>query len=232
MQMKAICTVAVIALCLLPSSLFSVSTKLHLRIESLKIAEAPFRFESSVIFTFTPASKPVRYVGALFSSDKYAKIHVFSKNDYNVYFYILPISRKISRLEYKFVQDGVWMTDPHNPKMEGGDMSVYSLEGANHDLQSNPFVNQRQRDVTFRFYSTDAHRIYLVSDLNYWNFFSFQLQKDPRHVGVFSVTLYNVKPGKHYYYFIVDNKKTIDPLNSTTVISPATQRPASFFEVQ
>lgn len=99
--------------------------------------------------------------------------------------------------EYKFIVDGSWIVDPNNPYMVGGGNVVNSFVAIkpNHTFVLKGYPN--------------ARRVIVTGDFNEWRTDQYVMVKKN---GEWVFPLY-IKPGKHYYKFIVDGVWMIDPAN-------------------
>ncbi len=101
--------------------------------------------------------------------------------------------------EYKYIVDGHWMEDPHNPSKTinefGGHNSVISMKVP----------------VTFTLKGyTNAKKVILAGSFNDWSENDLQMSKTDTG-WTFTTLLHG---GKHHYKFIVDGNWMLDPKNS------------------
>lgn len=114
-------------------------------------------------------------------------------SDYWTTNYILPKGNH----EYKFVVDGKWIMDPHNPCSIGsGEQknSVLSVE-PNHCFSLSGFKK--------------AYKVIVTGTFNDWNPSGYTMQRNGEK---WELNIY-LPPGKHLYKFIVDDQWMIDPGN-------------------
>lgn len=99
--------------------------------------------------------------------------------------------------EYKFVVDGKWITDPHNPCTIGSDReknSIISID-PNHCFSLSGF--------------NKANKVIVTGTFNNWNPSGYTMQ---RNGDKWELNIY-LPPGKHLYKFIADGQWMIDPAN-------------------
>ncbi|MEM9859427.1 MAG: glycogen-binding domain-containing protein [Bacteroidota bacterium] len=100
--------------------------------------------------------------------------------------------------EYKFIVDGNWRHDLHNPK------KVENIHGT---LNS---ILEVKEDIVFRLNGyPDAGEVVIAGSFNKWN---EEALKMSRTDGGWEFAL-SLVGGKHYYKFIVDGKWMVDPFN-------------------
>lgn len=109
----------------------------------------------------------------------------------------LPYVLRPGNYEYKFIRDGVWMTDPANPYTIGtGDYA-------------NSFMTIKPNYLFVLEGNSAARSVIVAGTFNNWNEKDYRMiQKDGR----WTLPLY-LGPGKHLYKYIVDGKWILDPGN-------------------
>ncbi len=110
----------------------------------------------------------------------------------------LTLSLKPDVYQYKFIVDGHWMHDPHNPEKVINEFDTYNS------------VAVVTGKVTFTLEGfNDAEKVVLAGSFNDWNEESMTMT----HMdGKWLYTL-DLPGGKHHYKFIVDGKWMTDPQN-------------------
>jgi len=111
--------------------------------------------------------------------------------------WVLPLTLATGDYNYKFIADGMWLTDPVNP--------YYAVE----DGVTNSFVPVKP-NYTFKLKGyTDARNVKLVGNFSKWEKGEYTLA----HIGdEWTIALY-LKPGKYIYEFVVDGRRMKDPAN-------------------
>jgi len=185
---------------------------LHLKITSLKTAGPPEVWRDYLILTSTP-KQGTRFVGAAFSSDNFQTIHSYQKNEYGIYFLILPLQNE-EIIDYRIIIDGIWIKDPENPvsvrDRNGLFLSRLTFPQSQRARQLSPVLKRDQGTVEFYIQTSPGKRVYLAGDFNRWDPYMTALrEKEP---GLYSAEL-SIKPGRYAYYFVIDGEPVPDPLN-------------------
>jgi hypothetical protein len=209
----------IILLLIFPSLLnASIEMSLHLKVVDLKRAGPPEFFGDNIIFTYKN-THPVRFVGAIFEHEGYSVTHVYQKNQHNLFFLIYPKPARLTKLTYRIIVDGLIMSDPHNPLVErdilGVEYSVVEVKALPEVLIKNP-EKKENGEISFILRTSPGRNVSIVGDFNDWDPFMHPLKEAP--AGYFRISL-RVASGKHYYYFIVDGEKRLDPLNLSRMIN-------------
>ncbi|MCR5725519.1 MAG: isoamylase [Treponema sp.] len=113
------------AVCLLPLSAKDADPpdtyEYDTLIASIKGVSAPYISGDFIVFT---AKRNSRYVGIAFDFEGYKKIHTFQLHKTISYegditdswfFYVLEKPKKLAKISYRLIIDGLWTTDPTNP---------------------------------------------------------------------------------------------------------------------
>lgn len=167
-----------------------------------------------------------RSVSAAFAHENFSKIHTFSRNQHGIYVLMYPLPESIikgehNKILYRLVVDGLWMPDPHCREKEtqthGFPLSRISFQGRIETKTISPQLNQSMATFIYidreHLYSNSGgeKQITLVGDFNNWDPFMHSLNYQGR--GKYSLSI-PITPGKHYYFFIVNGLRMIDPLNT------------------
>jgi hypothetical protein len=208
-----------------------------LQVSSITRSGPPRVFDDLVVLSYQTEGF-VRYVAAAFAHEGYQELHVFAARalaDGSDLFYLpYPVEPGQEALEYRIIVDGVWMVDPHAPEVLRDDRGVsigrVALREPPPYEVASPRVNP-DGTATFRFAfdpriaatlettdqrqltmdSFDSPRISLVGTFNGWDPFAHRLS-GPDADGFYSITI-PVDPGEHYYSFLIDGRRILDPLN-------------------
>jgi hypothetical protein len=111
--------------------------------------------------------------------------------------WVLPYTLPAGNYLYKFVVDGLWITDPANPHTTVIDENVNSY------LSVKPNYS-----FVLKGYST-AKTVRLAGNFNDWNFYGYTMS----HTGDEWRISTRFKPGKVLYKYIIDGNWIIDPAN-------------------
>jgi hypothetical protein len=184
-------------------------------------AKPPFVLNRNLILSYK-APHPVRYVGAAFAHEDYKTLHTFVKNDFDVFILTYPLSPERERIKYRMVVDGLCMTDPNNSNFITDErnisISVFNAPTLPQQPITGPEVGPPGR-VTFYFRGRENSTVYVTGSFNNWDPFMYEM-KEVRE-GLYKTTL-TLSPGTHYYYFLVNGQKLLDPFNYTKGLAQGT----------
>jgi hypothetical protein len=156
---------------------------------------------------------PPRFLGAAFSHENFATVHSFVRNEEGIYLLVFPIPETSTELQYRLVIDGLWTLDPQNPNTRqdpfGHLVSVVSIPRSSKKVRESPIL-RTGRYVQFRYFGPSHTRISVAGDFNAWDPFSHPLLETTP--GVFETTI-RIRPGRHFYHFVIDGTILPDPLN-------------------
>ncbi|MFP4408732.1 MAG: hypothetical protein ACLFPW_09450 [Spirochaetaceae bacterium] len=244
----------VLFLIIVPTALFGQSVEdpeldnihLYREIRGLREAEAPRFMHGHLLFTYRPSereqrSRMTRMVGISFAHERFSQVYAFKRlslSDYpseDLFYYVMPVPEGREELVYRIVVDGLWGTDPQNPRtrrVSGGvSASLVEIPSEYQGEESFPSVGEQrvrfaiELDEDINPFLTTLRReriptgefadgtVYVAGSFNNWDPFMHRLRPDPRnpHRYIGSV---RVPPGRHYYYFVVDGVRILDPNNS------------------
>lgn len=186
---------------------------MDITVGNIKKGGPPKLIGHDIIFTFS-SSKQVRFVGSRFKHENYEILHTYVRNRNGVFILIYPVPDNIKELTYRIVEDGIWMADPFNPNIKYNDdgtaFSFYKLNNLPKTAIINPKI-EKNRTAIFSIRTAAGHIITITGDFNNWDPFLDKLTEQVP--GLYSITL-KLLPGRHYYYFLIDGKKLIDPYNT------------------
>jgi hypothetical protein len=188
---------------------------MHLEIRQMDEAKEPYFVGNNCIITYK-ANHPIRYVGAAFEHEQFSTIHPFIKNDSDTFILIFPIETNstIEELQYRLVVDGLWMADPNNPNARydnnGIKISIIDVPDRLSIITSAP-IQEPDGKVRFIYRGPRERNIYLVGDFNNWDPFMHKMHEV--RPGFYQCRL-QLLPGRHYYYFVSNGLKMLDPLNA------------------
>lgn len=220
------------------------SMSLHQRISSLTSAEAPQVVDGRVLFTFDGPTR-ARYVAAAFAHESFTELHPYrlvrnemrAPDDPNrrvttrVFALAYPIPDDVETLEYRIVVDGLWRTDPANPRTVRGEngvaLSAFSLPERPPVPASTPrvresgrveFVFEPQPEVGMRTIrdrlvdlpTGEGLTVAVAGTFNNWDPFVHRLRET--EPGVYRLNI-PVPPGRHHYYLVVNGRRILDPAN-------------------
>lgn len=186
---------------------------LHIAITTMRKAGPPELHGRTVIFSYKPKI-PARYVGISLDYEDFGEIHPFVRNEFGVYVFLLEAPESIRDVTYRYVVDGLWMTDPNNDAvvedLNGHELSYFKLDGIPEAPFRSPVV-LADGIVEFNFRYPENNTVYVAGSFNNWDPFMHKLTEISP--GTYSTRI-RMSSGTHHYYFIVNGKRTTDPLNA------------------
>ncbi len=185
----------------------------HIKIKGMKQAQPPQIYHDKLILSYD-SDHFVRFVGAAFEHEDYNKIHTFRKNEYDVYFLVMPLHENRTTYFYRLIVDGLWMPDPANSRTirdeNGIIVSVFTVSRLPDRPITGPKIGENGR-VTFYFKGPENRVVYLTGSFNNWEPFMYRLRETKP--GLYSITI-TLREGDHFYYFISNGRKMLDPFNT------------------
>lgn len=193
----------------------------YMKILSEEGSAPPEMVGSHLIFAYSPG-EPTRFVAAAFAHEDYAVLHYYKRNPQGVFVLDLPTAGLPHTLHYRVIRDGLWTSDPTNPKSmvdgAGNRISTFDLPTDSFVDRSSPVVASGG-ETTFRYKTALGRRVYLAGSFNNYNPFMYPMNPVPGVDGEFSLQL-RLPPGDYRYYFVVDGVRRLDPENRERAIDP------------
>lgn len=187
------------------------SLSLHIRITEMVESEAPFIVGGDLIFSYAPSKPRVRHVGISFENENFSIIHNLYKNENGIYFFIYKYPKE-KIINYKFIEDGIWISDNKNRKqiLDRNFISLSSFEIPDKNVKEHlsPIINGN--NAIFKIRSKENSSVYLTGDFNSWNPFLYKLTEESP--GLYSISL-KLPKGKFGYYFIDNGERVLDSEN-------------------
>jgi hypothetical protein len=192
---------------------------LDIAVMTLTAAQPPRMVDDKLILSYKP-SHPVRYVAARFAHESWKILHTYARNEHDVFVLDYAVPEGVRDIRYRIVVDGLWITDPANPRVDsdamGDEFSVVTLESE----PVRPIVNpklERSGAVTFTFRGTPGRRVSLLGDFNNWDpFMDYLAEKSP---GFYTLTL-RMPAGPHWYVFFTEGRRVLDMFNAESGVDP------------
>ena len=181
-----------------------------------------------ILFTYSGYRARKVFLAGNFSNWRPIPLH---RNTRGVYYYILPVRDLESKLEikaenyvfrYKFLVDGIWMSDPVNKNRVDDGLGAYVSNFRLYEQDVNRYITVRtigepalngERLVEFAIYLPRVQNLSLVGVFNNWNPEHDQMVKGKD--GIFRLRL-KLKPGEYVYKFIADGRWILDRYNPNT----------------
>jgi hypothetical protein len=228
--MKTIMTA--LLLCFIIGNIRAVDTESYQFIDHLLNipgARAPELFEDGVIFT-APAT--YKRVGIAFAHEGFALIRWFqirtkpesvpevteekdSGKDSRLFFYVYTVPEDIHELEYRLIIDGLWTSDPANPRYRIDAAGLTRSLVAIPQMPKQPSVSGDMTGaLTLRYTAEPGAEITVAGDFNGWDPFMYPMQETASGVYTFTLPL---PPGTYYYVFFIHGERIRDPNNQNRV---------------
>jgi hypothetical protein len=190
----------------------NVDINLHLAITEMRKAGPPELLGRKILFSYKPKN-PVRFVGISLDYENFTKIHPFIRNEFGVYIFTIEFPDNPKDLTYKYVIDGLWMTDPNNKNIikdeNGNKLSYFVLNDLPESQFRSPILRSNGvAEFSFRYY--ENRTVYVAGSFNNWDPFMHKLTEYAP--GLYSIRI-RLDSRVHHYYFLADGKRMPDPLN-------------------
>lgn len=193
------------------------SFSLHIRITEMTESEPPFVSGENIVFSYKPTKESVRHVGIAFENENFSTIHNLMRNENGIYFYLYKYPKE-RLINYRFIEDGVWLLDENSSKTFTDknfiQLSTFEVPEKNIKEHLSPIINENK--VTFMFSGDPNTSVYVTGDFNNWNPFLHRMKEESP--GEYSITL-NIPKGKFGYYFIYQGSRVLDAENPLRGIS-------------
>jgi hypothetical protein len=215
-------------------------TESHLFIDRLLSLEgpgAPEIFEDAVIFT---ASSSLRRVGVSFANEGFSKVYWLRQllipqdpldaplgegkkkpdpyKDSGILFYVYPVPDGLEELEYRMVVNGLWTTDPANPRNRRDRSGISNSVVAIPRREERKSVNDGlPGSLNFRFEGPPGETVTVAGSFNGWDPFMYELREYP--AGVYSLSI-PLPPGTYQYVFYHRGERYLDPGNFRRAYTP------------
>jgi len=174
--------------------------------------------DEGVLFTYKPGRIMPRYVMVSGSFDNWRTMHMMTRNEYGVYAFLYGdvgkrgIILDAETYRYRYLVDGVWITDPLNVRKErdqyGTPLSSFRVDQPIIKRQKNP-IHVEGTTYVFYYEAPYARKVFMVGDFNNWNPYSHPLRRN--RSGLWEIEI-DMPEGEYTYRFIVDGKAVVDPL--------------------
>jgi hypothetical protein len=192
---------------------------LDIAVQSISTSQPPRMVEDELLLSYKPDGH-AGFVGVRFAHESWQVLHSFARNEKGVFVLDYPVPEGVREIRYRMVVDGLWMTDPSNPRIDtdglGNELSVFVLEKEPARTLINP---KRERDgsLTFTFTGAPGRRVFIAGDFNNWDPFIDPLEETAP--GTYSITL-RIPSGGHWYYFFSNGSRILDRYNPVTGEDP------------
>ncbi len=198
--------------------------------QKLREPSAPFEKDGLIVFS---AEEGPHYVGIAFDFENFNKIHPFQKRiilDENGeksnawYFYILEEYPRTDRILYRLVIDGLWTTDPMNPKQYYDDTTGIRLSQIDvkreYEAATTVTTGANGNYVHFVYKGKSGQNVRLAGNFSNWDSWIYTLTETSR--GFYELTL-PMNEGTYYYVYCIGTKKFPDITNHERAIKDGNQ---------
>ena len=135
------------------------------------------------------------------------------KGKFGVWYYFV---NSLEKSRYKFMVDGIWVSDPINEDKEDDNSGSYVSivePGKIADTANLTYRLIDNRIVEFRIFKPKAKFVSVVGDFNNWNPENDLLEKDNNGIWTLRKQLF---PGIYKYKYIIDGEWMVDLYNPQT----------------
>lgn len=175
---------------------------------------SPVIGEDHILFIFTNQAKSVKI---LLENEKWKPIPMVWEEKVRIWYLVYDKELKKGKYRYKLMVDNIIIADPLNKNKDrdeiGGYFSFFELKADIEPFKTNP-KPLGGGYYEFRYKDLRAERVILTGSFNHWNPYEIELKRE--FGGMWRTKIFLPK-GKHYYYFIVDDQVTPDPMNMKTL---------------
>lgn len=198
--------------------------------QRLREPEAPFEKDGLIVFS---ANEGPHYVGIAFDFENFQKIHPFQKRillDENGeksrawYFYILEEYPKTDRILYRLIIDGLWTTDPMNPKQYYDNMTGIRLSQIDvkreYETATSVKTSVNGKSVHFVYKGKSGQNVRVAGTFSNWDSWIYRLAETSR--GTYELTL-PMNEGTYYYVYCIGTKEFPDSTNHERAIKDGGQ---------
>lgn len=199
-------------------------------------------------------SRFTRMVGIAFAHEQFSQVYAFKRlslTEYaaeDLFYYVMPVPDGREELVYRLVVDGVWGKDPENSnsRVLPGGLQASRVEIPNRYQAEPEYPLTGEGSATFRldldepgtpFLTTprderiprsefQGDTVYVAGSFNNWDPFMNPLEPVPGEPGRYRATI-ALPRGTHYYYFVVDGVRVLDPENRDRGYNPRSRSRSS-----
>jgi hypothetical protein len=186
-------------------------------------AQPPLITNEGILFSYKDEKITPKYVMVIGDFNDWEKPLYMIKNRYDVFVYLYNSKKnkgivlKEGRYRYRFLVDGLWISDPSNDRTVydyyDTKLSYFDLPAPLIIVENNP-VPDTDNKYVFYYKNERAREVYLAGEFNNWNPYSLPMKKNTS--GLWEREI-DIQPGSYAYIFIVDGVFRKDPLGSTIV---------------
>ncbi len=210
-------------LCIFASYIFAAEDipsdtyEYDLTVTSITEVREPYISGNYIVFT---APNTVRTVGIAFDFEDFKKIHNFKlhKNygyegdvTSSFFFFLLEKPKKIHKIAYRLIVDGLWTTDPNNKNVIYNSKDGYTLSYLNIPYTEN-FVTETLENGQTRFvcFAPSGQKIRLGGSFTNWDSWIYEMKEIQPGRYEIDIPLHK---GTYYYAYYSGTTSFLDPTN-------------------
>lgn len=188
-------------------------------VSSITGVGAPYISGDFIVFT---AERSSRYVGIAFDFEGYKQIHRFQLHKTVSYegditdswfFYVLEKPRKLSKISYRLIIDGLWTTDPTNPNKAYSPTDAVQLSYIDIPVQEDVMTETAPEGFTrFICYAPTGQKVRLAGTFTNWDSWIYEMTEV--QLGKYMIDL-PLPAGTYYYAYYTGMSSFIDSSNPT-----------------
>ncbi len=183
----------------------------------------PYLDGNNLIFT---AGDKARFVGIAFDFEDFHVIHPYRRyNTYDddgkvtssLFFYILPLKKEMTKINYRIVVDGLWTLDPTNKTTvyDPGTRLTLSQVDATRDLP--PATEVKDGKVRFVYTGKTGQHVRIGGSFTNWDSWIYEMKEVKPGVYQFDLTL---PPGTYEYAYYSGVNTFADVTNPERCYTP------------
>lgn len=193
--------------------------------QKLREPKAPFEQDGLIVFS---AQEGPHYVGIAFDFENFQKIHPFQKRiildedgekDRAWYFYILEEYPKTDKILYRLIIDGLWTTDPMNPKQHYDETTGIRLSQIDvrreYEIATSVKTSSNGKSVHFVYKGKSGQNVRVAGTFSNWDSWIYRLAETSH--GFYELTL-PMNEGTYYYVYCIGTKEFPDLTNHERAI--------------
>lgn len=188
-----------------------------LTLSAIQEVGSPYISNGYVVFTAPVTSNSI---GIAFDYEGFRKIHYFKlRKNYgyegeitsSFYFYITEVPKKLSRICYRVIIDGLWTTDPQNKNVVFNEKENYALSYINLPAVEVEVTEKLDNGMThFVCHSESGKKIRLGGTFTNWDSWIYEMKETEPGKYVIDIPLH---PGTYYYSYYSGITAFLDETN-------------------
>ena len=178
---------------------------------------APYISNNYIVFTAPVESNSI---GIAFDYEEFRTIHYFQlRKNYgyegdvtsSYYFYITEVPKKLSRVSYRLIIDGLWTIDPRNPNVSYNRVENYALSYIDLPPEEIEITEKLENGMTrFICHTESGKKIRLGGTFTNWDSWIYEMKETVPGRYEIEIPLH---PGTYYYSYYSGITPFIDETN-------------------